>query len=181
MFIPTPSVCYLPPSPTQLPTCLTSESPPLAHLLHSKGSAIPLSTGYIVSKAVPSARKGRTGNTNQEWPSIISVTLIDHYGGNTDNFQEKLACGGGNNSSGVKQGNSSRSSCLEANMRDCEFEKHLVLEYISTELHSLSWMTISPMYPERRTALPFHCDMLLRLRRLLYYADKHLALQSLDK
>ncbi|CAA7015493.1 unnamed protein product [Microthlaspi erraticum] len=32
------------------------------------------------------------------------------------------------------------------------------------ELHALSWMTVSPAYLDRRTALPFHCDVVLRLR-----------------
>jgi mediator of RNA polymerase II transcription subunit 13 len=52
---------------------------------------------------------------------------------------------------------------------------HNVLEAVSAELHSLSWMTVSPVYMERRTALPFHCDMVLRLRRLLHFADCHLS------
>lgn len=164
LFIPSPSMRFLPPTPLQLPTCLTAESPPLAHLLHSKGSAIPVSTGFAISKAVPSMRKDCRNNLKDEWPSALSIGLVDHYGGN--NFlQEKMARGP------IKQGGRSSSSEL----REFEIETHLILESVAAELQALSWMTVSPAYLERRTALPFHCDMVLRLRRLLHFADKELS------
>ncbi|KAK9274364.1 hypothetical protein L1049_019178 [Liquidambar formosana] len=163
ILIPSPSMRFLPPTPLQLPTCLTAESPPLAHLLHSKGSAIPLSTGFVISKAVPSMRKDSRSNSKEEWPSVLSVSLIDYYGG-SNITQEKTVRGV------IKQGG--RSSSLEA--RDFEIETHLILESVAAELHALSWMTASPAYLERRTSLPFHCDMVLRLRRLLHFADKEL-------
>jgi len=158
---------FLPTTVLQLPTCLTAESPPLAHLLHSKGSALPLSTGFVVSKAVPSMRKDYRANQKEEWPSVLSVSLIDYYGG-TNIPQEKIVRGIN------KQGG--RSLSWEA--KDFEIETHLVLESLAAELHALSWMTVSPTYLERRTALPFHCDMVLRLRRLLHFADKELSKQS---
>ncbi|RZS21947.1 hypothetical protein BHM03_00054660 [Ensete ventricosum] len=160
----------MPPLPLHLPTCLTSESPPLAHLLHSKGSAIPLATGYIVSKTVPPMRQDLGEPTREDWPSVLSVSLIDHYGGNNSNIQERMIRGPGS-SNAVKQ---VRNVNPESVNKDYELETHIVLESIAAELHSLSWMTVSPVYLERRTALPVHCDMLLRLRRLLHYADKEL-------
>ncbi|OMP07507.1 Mediator complex, subunit Med13 [Corchorus olitorius] len=163
MLIPSPSMRFLPPTPLQLPICLTAESPPLAHLLHSKGSAIPLSTGFVVSKAVPSMRRDYRNYTKEEWPSILSVSLIDYYGGNNVGQMRGMA----------KQAGSSVSS--EA--RDFEIDNHLILESVAAELHALSWMTISPGYLERRSALPFHCDMVLRLRRLLHFAEKELSRQ----
>lgn len=162
LLIPSPSMRFLPPSPLQLPTCLTSESPPLAHLLHSKGSAIPQSTGFVVSKSIPAPRKDLVEPIKEDSPSVLSVSLVDHYGG-----QEKLAAVRGSGT--AKQG---RSAATEPVSRDYEMEANLVLESVSAELHSLSWMTVSPLYLERRSALPFHCDILLRLRRLLHYADK---------
>ncbi|KAJ7964650.1 Mediator of RNA polymerase II transcription subunit 13 [Quillaja saponaria] len=167
ILIPSPSMRFLPPTPLQLPTCLTAESPPLAHLLHSKGSALPLSTGFVVSKAVPSMRKDYGGNLKEEWPSVLSVSLIDYYGG-TNISQEKIVRGVN------RQGG--RSSSWEG--RDFEIETHLVLESLAAELQALSWMTVSPAYLERRTALPFHCDMVLRLRRLIHFADKELSKRS---
>ncbi|XP_027336151.1 mediator of RNA polymerase II transcription subunit 13 isoform X2 [Abrus precatorius] len=167
ILIPSPSMRFLPPTVLQLPTCLTAESPPLAHLLHSKGSALPLSTGFVVSKAVPSMRKDYRSNLKEEWPSVLSVSLIDYYGG-TNIPQEKIIRGIN------KQGG--RSLSWEA--KDFEIETHLVLESLAAELHALSWMTVSPTYLERRTALPFHCDMVLRLRRLLHFADRELFKQS---
>ncbi|KAM1802692.1 hypothetical protein ACFX12_028754 [Malus domestica] len=164
ILIPSPSMRFLPPTPLQLPTCLTAESPPLAHLLHSKGSAIPLSTCFVVSKAVPTVRRDRRSNLKEEWPSSLLVSLIDHYGGNSFS-QDKLMRGN------TKQ--AGRSPSLEA--RELEFETHVILESLATELHALSWMTASPAYLERRSALPFHCDMVLRLRRLLHFADKELS------
>lgn len=168
MLIPSPSMRFLPSTPLQLPTCLTAESPPLAHLLHSKGSAIPVSTGFVVSKAVPSMRKDRHNNMKDEWPSVLSVSLIDYYGGNINNPQEKAARGT------VKQGGRN----VGPESRDFEIETHLILESVAAELHALSWMTVSPGYLGRRTALPFHCDMILRLRRLLHFADKELSQHS---
>lgn len=159
ILVPSPSMRFLPPSILQLPTCLTADSPPLAHLLHSKGSAIPLSTGFVVSKAVPSMRRDSRSQSKEEWPSVLSVSLVDHYGGNNFSQQDKLAKGGN------KRGVSSEA-------RDMDVEAHIVLDTIAAELHALSWMTASPAYLERRSALPFHCDMVLRLRRLLHFADK---------
>ncbi|KAL0365486.1 UNVERIFIED_CONTAM: Mediator of RNA polymerase II transcription subunit [Sesamum angustifolium] len=164
VLIPSPSMRFLPPAILQLPTCLTADSPPLAHLLHSKGSAIPLSTGFVVSKAVPSMRKDYRSLSKEEWPSILSVSLVDYYGGN--NFsQEKI----------VKGVNKQVGRSMNSDAKDFEVETHMILESITAELHSLSWMTVSPAYLERRSALPFHCDMVLRLRRLLHFADKELS------
>ncbi|XP_058103090.1 mediator of RNA polymerase II transcription subunit 13 isoform X2 [Magnolia sinica] len=174
VLIPSPGMRYLPPTPLQLPTCLTAESPPLAHLLHSKGSAIPLSTGFVVSKAVPPVRGDSAGPKADEWPSTLSVSLIDYYGGSSSSssssIQEKMMRGIS------KQGRS-----LNAEVRDYDLEAHSILESVAAELHALSWMTVSPAFLERRTALPFHCDMLLRLRRLLHYADKELSQQQPEK
>lgn len=164
VFIPSPSIRFLPPAPLQLPTCLTAESPPLAHLLHSKGSAIPLCTGFVVSKAVPSIRKDSRSTSKEEWPSILSVGLVDYYGGNNISH-DKIAKGSG------KVGGRG----LSSEARDFELESHLVLECVAAELHALSWMTVSPAYLERRSSLPFHCDMVLRLRRLLHFAEKELS------
>nr|XP_043628708.1 mediator of RNA polymerase II transcription subunit 13 [Erigeron canadensis] len=158
IFVPSPSMRFLPPNPLQLPTCLTSESPPLAHLLHSKGSAIPISTGFVVSKAVPSMRKDSRSNCKDEWPSVLSVGLVDYYGGSNSNNNNEKTKG----------------------MGKLGMENHLILERVAAELHALSWMTVSPAYLERRTSLPFHCDMVLRLRRLLHFADKELS-QISDK
>lgn len=155
----------MPPSILQLPTCLTADSPPLAHLLHSKGSAIPLSTGFVVSKSVPSMRKDHRSQSKEEWPSVLSVTLVDYYGGNHLS-QDKLI-------KGVNKQQSSRG--MPSDIKEFEVETHIILESIAAELHALSWMTVSPAYLERRSALPFHCDMVLRLRRLLHFADKELS------
>ncbi|KAF9624405.1 hypothetical protein IFM89_011330 [Coptis chinensis] len=159
---------FLPPTPLQLPTCLTSDSPPLAHLLHSKGSSIPLSTGFVVSKAVPSIRKDSRSSMKEEWPSILSVSLVDYYG-SSNVPPEKMVRGS------VKHGRS-----LNSDARDHEIETNLILGSVAAELHALSWMTVSPAYLERRTALPVHCDMILRLRRLVHYADKEIC-QKPDK
>lgn len=173
LLIPSPSMRFLPSLPLQLPTCLTSESPPLAHLLHSKGPAIPLSTGFVVSKTVPSARRDPTESVKEDWPSILSISLVDHYGGSNSNniVQEKMSRGT-SNSNTTKQ---NRSFGTDVISKDYEADAHSVLESVAAELHSLSWMTASPLYLERRTALPFHCDMFLRLMRLLHYADKELS------
>ncbi|XP_010552283.1 PREDICTED: LOW QUALITY PROTEIN: mediator of RNA polymerase II transcription subunit 13-like [Tarenaya hassleriana] len=164
MLIPSPNMRFLHPSPLQLPTCLTAQSPPLAHLLHSKGSATPISTGFVVSKAVPSLKKDSRMNMKEEWPSVLSVSLIDYHGGYSL-AHDKILQGIMKQGSGTKE------------TRDFEIESHLILESVAAELHALSWMTVSPAYLDRRTALPFHCDAVLRLRRLLHFADKELSRQ----
>ncbi|XP_060186714.1 mediator of RNA polymerase II transcription subunit 13 isoform X2 [Lycium barbarum] len=166
ILIPSPSMRFLPPVSLQLPTCLTAESPPLAHLLHSKGCAIPLSTGFVVSKAVPTMRRDARSISKEEWPSVLSVSLVDYYGG-SNIIQEKFLKGVS------KVGGRGTGS----ETRDVEIATHLILENIAAELHALSWMTVSPAYLERRSALPFHCEMVLRLRRLLHFADKEVSRQ----
>ncbi|VFQ93381.1 unnamed protein product [Cuscuta campestris] len=164
LFIPAPNMRSLAPTNFQLPTCLTAESPPLAHLLHSKGSALPLSTGFVVSKAVPSMRRDSASISREEWPSVLTVGLVDYYGG-ARGPQEKVTTVKGSGGCPKAGGQSSES-------RESETETHrLVLESVAAELQALSWMTVSPAYLERRTALPLHCDMVLRLRRLLHFAD----------
>ncbi|KAK9736067.1 hypothetical protein RND81_04G247700 [Saponaria officinalis] len=160
ILIPSPTMRFLTPAPLQLPTCLTSESPPLAHLLHSKGYAIPLATGFAVSKAVPSLKKD-PGNIKEEWPSVLSVSLVDYFGGYSVPSEKRII---------HKQGGKSTVS----DARDYE---HMILESVVSELHALSWMTASPAYLDRRTALPFHCDAVLRLRRLLHFAEKEISHQ----
>lgn len=178
LLIPSPSMRFLPPSPLQLPTCLTSESPPLAHLLHSKGSAIPQSTGFVVSKSIPATTKDFVEPVKEDSPSILSVSLVDHYSGSS--IQEKLAVrGSGSGPISAKQVRSMAGP--EPVSRDYEVEWHLVLESIAAELHSLSWMTVSPLYLDRRSVLPFHCDVLLRLRRLLHFADREFSQSSSEQ
>ncbi|XP_078439793.1 RNA polymerase II transcription mediator [Wolffia australiana] len=144
IIIPSPSLRHLPTTPLQLPISLTSESPPIAHLLHSKGPSLPIASAFVVSKAVSSG--GSCGvATKDEWPSVLLVGLVDHYG----NAAEKLR---------AKQ----------------EAESNAILETVAADLHSLSWMTASPLHLRRRTPLPFHCHVLLRLRRLLHFADREL-------
>ena len=170
LLVPSPSMRYLSPATLQLPTCLTSESPPLAHLLHSKGTATPLAMGYVVSKAVPPVRKNSAQLTKEDRHSVLSVSIVDYYGGSTTTaVQEKMGRGSNTTS---KQ---ARNMGHETSARDYETDMHGVLESVAAELHALSWMTVSPVYAERRSALPFHCDMVLRLRRLLHYADRHLS------
>jgi mediator of RNA polymerase II transcription subunit 13 len=121
--------------------------------------------GYVVSKAIPPVRKNSAQLTEEDKHSVISVSIVDYYGGSTATVQDKM-------SRGSKQ---ARNMAHEMSARDYETDMHNVLESVAAELHALSWMTVSPVYAERRSALPFHCDMVLRLRRLLHYADRHLS------
>ena len=144
IMIPSLNLHHLPTTPLQLPTILTSESPPLAHLLHSKGPSIPLTSAFVVSKS--------TGSPSEEWPSILLVSLVDHYSNSQDSKLRHFK----------------------------QTDRISVLETVAAEFHSLSWLTVSPLHPQRRTQLPFHCDMLLRLRRLLYYVEGEFLSQPSD-
>jgi mediator of RNA polymerase II transcription subunit 13 len=125
--------------------------------------------GYVVSKAVPPVRKNSAQLTKEDRHSVLSVSIVDYYGGSTATVQEKMSRG---SSTMSKQ---ARNMAHETSARDYEMDMHNVLESVAAELHALSWMTVSPVYAERRSPLPFHCDMVLRLRRLLHYADRHLS------
>lgn len=64
---------------------------------------------------------------------------------------------------------------LRSDVKEFDVEIRIVLEPIAAELQALSWITVSSAYLERRSALPFHCDMVLILRRLQHFADKALS------
>lgn len=119
---------------------------------------MPISTGFVVSKSVPSVRNN-SHDCKAEWPSVLSVSLVDYYGKGIP-----ISMQGGR----AFSSESSRESETGGDARP-------ILEAVAAELHALSWMTVSPAYLERRSALPFHCDTVLRLRRLLHFAEKHLS------
>jgi mediator of RNA polymerase II transcription subunit 13 len=82
LFVPSHGLRFIPPVPLQFPTCLTSESPPLEHLLHSKGFASPFATSFVVSKPTPSImRDSMQRIAKDDWPSTLMVSLVDYYGG----------------------------------------------------------------------------------------------------
>jgi hypothetical protein len=54
LLVPSPSMRYLSPATLQLPTCLTSEYPPLAHLLHSNS----ISNGVCCLQIRPTCKTG---------------------------------------------------------------------------------------------------------------------------
>ncbi|KAJ4976166.1 hypothetical protein NE237_001272 [Protea cynaroides] len=87
------------------------------------------------------------------WPIFYMVKAqLFHYA--MDSWCQKRISRGS-----IKYG---RGLCSE--IRDFEIETRLILESVAPELQALSWMTVSPAYLDRRTALPFHCDLLLRLQ-----------------
>lgn len=168
LFVPSHGLRFIPPVPLQLPTCLTSESPPLAHLLHSKGFASPFATSFVVSKPTPSIRRDSMQRiAKDEWPSTLMVSLVDYYGGTSTVSIDQQ---GSVTSETAGKGKQNRLPVVEG--KDCQAEAHQILEFVAAELHALSWLSVSPAFLDRRTALPFHCDMVQRLRRLLHYADK---------
>lgn len=177
LFVPSHGLRFFPPMPLQLPTCLTSESPPLVHLLHSKGFAFPFATGFVISKATPSIRKDSMQRfTKEEWPSTLMVNLVDYYGGaNTIPTSQQVPI----TAEAIGKSKQSRIPVIEA--KDYQVEAHLALECVATELHALSWLSVSPAFLDRRTALPVHCDMVQRLRRLIHYASKEFGLSGMQE
>ncbi|KAL9275923.1 Mediator of RNA polymerase II transcription subunit 13-like protein [Drosera capensis] len=91
-----------------------------------QGSTIPLSMGFVVSKAVPSLKKDSGHAMKEEWPSVLSVSLIDHYGGYSDASNEKLV-------KASKHGG--RGAVLEA--KDYEPDSHMILQSLAADLHAL--------------------------------------------
>lgn len=166
-FIPAHGLRFLSPPPLQLPIHCTSESPVMEQL-QKNGFASSLASAFIVSRATPSVRTGLMQKSIEEWPSTLHVSLIGHMSnaiissahqgpsgtlGNDVTFKTKVA------------------KSVHSENHDQATDAHIVLEMVAAELQNLSWLTVSPAFPFRRTALPFHCDVLQRLRRLLHYAD----------
>lgn len=175
LYVPSHGLRFIPPVPLQLPTCLTSESPPLAHLLHSKGFASPFATSFVVSKPTPSIRRDSMQRiAKDDWPSTLMVSLVDYYGGTcTVSIDQQ----GSITSETTGKGKQNRLPAVEG--KDHQAEGHQILECVAAELHALSWLSVSPAFLDRRTALPLHCDMVQRLRRLLHYADKDFGMSGM--
>lgn len=175
LFVPSHGLRFIPPVPLQLPTCLTSESPPLAHLLHSKGFASPFATSFVVSKPTPSIRRDSMQRiAKDDWPSTLMVSLVDYYGGTSTVSIDQQ---GSITTETTGKGKQNRLPAVEG--KDYQAEGHQILECVAAELQALSWLSVSPAFLDRRTALPLHCDMVQRLRRLLHYADKDFGMSGM--
>ncbi|EFJ35381.1 hypothetical protein SELMODRAFT_405423 [Selaginella moellendorffii] len=71
-------------------------------------------------------------------------------------------CDNAGSSSSVGTGKPGSSSGIKLQIR-------YVLEQLEAEFYGLSWLTISPMYLHWHPVLPYHCGVVLRLEKLLYY------------
>lgn len=170
MFVPAHGLRFMS-TPLQLPTCGASESPAIEQLLRKSGLATTLASAFIVSRTIPSIRTELMHSKfTEEWPSTLFVGLVGHMSSFT----------GPNSQQGGLSASLGNDAVLKAKLAkpmhtegccDHGSEAHLMVEMIAAELQALSWLTVSPAFPFRRTALPFHCHVLQRLRRLLQYAD----------
>jgi len=102
------------------------------------------------------------------------VSLVDYYGGTSTVSIDQQ---GSITSETTGKGKQNRLPAVEG--KDYQAEDHQILECVAAELHALSWLSVSPAFLDRRTALPLHCDMVQRLRRLLHYADKDFGMSGM--
>ena len=95
------------------------------------------------------------------------VSLVDYYGGTcTVSIDQQ----GSVTFETIGKGKKNHLPIVEG--KGCQDEAHQILEFVVEELHALSWLSVSPAFLDQRTTLPFDCDMVQRLRRLLHYAYK---------
>eukprot|EP00250_Pteridium_aquilinum_P013407 c21321_g1_i1 orf=428-6595(+) len=168
MFVPAHGVRFMSSAPLQLPTRSVSELPAAEQLLRKTGVAMSVASAFVVSRAIPSIRTDLS-KSSEEWPSTLHVGLVGHMS----------SCVGPNSQQAGASASLGSDALLKAKHAkplhndggsDHNSEAHLVVEAVAAELQALSWLSVSPTLPFRRTALPFHCDIVQRLRRLLQYA-----------
>ncbi|KAH7277369.1 hypothetical protein KP509_39G047500 [Ceratopteris richardii] len=168
IFVPAHGLRFISDSPLRSSTCNPSELPIPEQVVRKSGPAVTVASAFVVSKAVPSIRTELNKST-EEWPATLFVGLVGHMsscvGLNPQSIGQNIPLG---NDSIMKAKHTKPSS---SDVGSAEMsEAHMVIESIAAELQALSWLSASPTFPFRRSALPFHCDILQRLRRLLQYA-----------
>lgn len=168
MFVPAHGMRFMSSAPLQLPACNMSELPAAEQFLRKNGVAMTVASAFVVSRAIPSIRTDPSKSI-EEWPSTLFVGLVGHMSN----------CSGPNSQQAGTSATLGNDALLKAKHAkpmhndggsDHNSEAHLAVEAIAAELQALSWLSVSPTLAFRRSALPFHCDIMQRLRRLLQYA-----------
>ena len=172
LFVPAHGLRFMSNFPLQLPTCLTSESPAVEQLLHGSGSATMVGSAFVISKTIPSIRTElMLCKSSDEWPSTLFVGLYGHMSSVVAPLVQQHTGASSNVGTDPMLKAKLNKSMNSEGGSDHVSEAQSIVEVIAAELQALSWLTASPTYPFRRSALPFHCEVVQRLRRLLQYAN----------
>ncbi|KAG0582832.1 hypothetical protein KC19_3G089700 [Ceratodon purpureus] len=141
---------------------------PLAQCLHLSGLACPVTTAFAVSAGTTSTSQDfAQRGMKEDWPSTMSVGLVAHYSSASrlgSSVQESQHTTLGMSSKGF-----SKSSVMESKEQTLEVSR--VLQVVASDLHALSWLNVGLTYVQRRSPLPFHCEVAQRFQRLLDFLD----------
>ncbi|XP_024380105.1 mediator of RNA polymerase II transcription subunit 13 isoform X3 [Physcomitrium patens] len=140
--------------------CPHTEQSPLAQLLQSTGLACPVSTAYTVSAGTSSTINDFAQRSKEDWPSTMSMGLVAHYGTSTT---AQDSSGVATSSKGVKP------AVVESKEQALEVQR--ILQTVASDLHALSWLNVGVTCVQRRSPLPFHCEVAQRTQRLLDFLD----------
>jgi mediator of RNA polymerase II transcription subunit 13 len=140
---------------------------PLAQCLHLSGLACPVTTAFAVSAGTTSTSQDfAQRGMKEDWPSTMSVGLVAHYSSTSrlhSSVQESQ------HTLGISSKGFSKSSVMESKEQTLEVSR--VLQVVASDLHALSWLNVGLTYVQRRSPLPFHCEVAQRLQRLLDFLD----------
>ncbi|MCO5585901.1 hypothetical protein L7F22_039835 [Adiantum nelumboides] len=168
MFVPAHGLRFLSSTAFQLPVCKGSEVAVPEQVVRKTGVAGTIASAFVVSKAVPSIRT-ELNKSAEEWPSTLFVGLVGHMSSFVGPSPQAVGQSASVGNDALLKGKHPKPVASDGGS-DNNLEAHLVVEAVAAELQALSWLSVSPSLPFRRSALPFHCDITQRLRRLLQYA-----------
>ncbi|KAL2651163.1 hypothetical protein R1flu_019291 [Riccia fluitans] len=135
--------------------------PPVAQLLQGSPLVSSVASAYVISPPTPSPTSEFVQQASkEEWPSTLQVALVA-FSGNPVSLDI----------SSVSSSFSHSKSLKEMNKDSSLTEAHRTLLSVASQVHALSWLTVSPSLMLRQSPLPFHCHVAQRLRRLLSYFD----------
>jgi len=92
----------------------------------------------------------------EDWPSTLSIGLVAHYSATSRSPAQEP---------GVSKGFKATTDAKDHQM----LEVSRTLQVVASDLHSLSWLNVGTTYVQRRSPLPFHCEVAQRLQRLLNF------------
>ncbi|KAI5059150.1 hypothetical protein GOP47_0025469 [Adiantum capillus-veneris] len=169
MFVPAHGLRFLPSVPLQLPVCKGSEFSVAEQVVRKSGYAATIASAFVVSRAVPSMRN-ELKKSAEEWPSNLYIGLVGHMSSFVGPNPQAVGQSASLGNDALLKAKLPKPMSSDGGSDYSVEAAHIVVEAVAAELQALSWLSVSPTLPFRRSALPFHCDIVQRLRRLLQYA-----------
>lgn len=154
LFTPVKSLRFLS-STTPAPAAL-SDLPPMGQLVLQNSRLVhPVASAFVVTPSTPVG-------TVSDWPSTLLVGLVSSFSNSNFSAYDGTAKGSaGSDALRIKP------SASDSKEQGLDGQKMLAM--IAHQLQALSSFCTSPVLMQRRSSLPFHCDIAQKLRRLLFF------------